>query len=1155
MFLRQITIRGFKSFADKTVLEFVPGVSVIVGPNGSGKSNLVDAISWALGEQGARALRGGHMADVIFAGTPSRPALGMAEVKLTIDNTTGKIPVAMSEIEISRTIFRSGESEYRVGNQVVRLMDVQELLSESGIGRALHTVVGQGQLEEVLLAKPEDRRKYIEEAAGVAKHRRRKERAERKLAGLDQDLLRLSDVLAELRRQLKPLQQQAEMATKHEKLTAEAEELSRKLAAARLRALLRERERRKEGWDRGLEERRLARARLDSLDGDVLAAADARAGAARALTDAEQTFRAAQADRQGAEAAFREAVDRETAARASLAGEAGRAARLDTVEADLRRVEEQLTRTLEDLTGRERELDDAEAAFREADQRRREIDEQRRRAGEEAASRRAEFDALRRSLAGADSEHARVSAELDDVRARIEAVEAERGTLEHDIETLDAQSSPLADERGRLEDERRKLSERIEELEEARRRMASRRDLLEARRQDIEETPGSRFLTAHKGRAVGLLRDLVHAEAGLERALVAALGPLADAVVYEDGDRALADATVGDGAIFAIASGGPVPLGLDDERKLLAAVDAEPSARGIASMVLRDVYVAGSVEEAAEKQRRHPQASFVTAEGVLVAPAVIHTARETDARVREIRAELQVLAHDLSATEQQLRPRRERLDEIALETEFLGQQLESADADITSAAERLSLLERDLAGLRKEEELLLHRLAAIDEGAAASRDRLAMLGPVEATELPRLPPIPQPPVQARVAVETLRRDRDAADHRLAQLRAERDELAATDPVQLRDDLATAEQARADAQERVRAADEAFAVANDAREAAATVEREAAEREAAVNKAWRDASTELDRLRETYEDEDRLRGDIERRIKEAERLIREGFEADPEALLGTLTEEDSVGSIEKRSELVQRRLALLGRVNLLATGEFEALQERHDFMQRELDDVRKARRDLLEVVAQVDREITETFTTAYRDVALQFERLVSELFPGGEGRLVLTDPANPLESGIEIEASPGRKRVKRISLLSGGERSLTALAFLFAIFTARPSPFYLMDEVEPALDDVNLHRFLRLVEGFAKESQVLIVTHQKRTMEIAGMLYGISLNTDGTTKVVAQRLEQPHSAIEEAAHREAERERAAAAFAAQSSADDEPVLEVPDGEVPQGEPVG
>jgi chromosome segregation protein len=288
------------------------------------------------------------------------------------------------------------------------------------------------------------------------------------------------------------------------------------------------------------------------------------------------------------------------------------------------------------------------------------------------------------------------------------------------------------------------------------------------------------------------------------------------------------------------------------------------------------------------------------------------------------------------------------------------------------------------------------------------------------------------------------------------------------------------------------------------------EREAAEAEARVNRSWREASTELDRLREKYEEDDRSRGDIERRIADAERMLREGFGADPTEALAELNDDDTVEGIAKRQELVQRRLGLLGRVNLLAVGELGAVQERHDFMQREIEDVRAARRDLLELIAQVDREITETFTTAYRDVAIQFERLVAELFPGGEGRLVLTDPATPLESGIEIEASPGRKRVKRISLLSGGERSLTALAFLFAIFTARPSPFYLMDEVEPALDDVNLHRFLRLVDGFAKDAQVLIVTHQKRTMEIAGMLYGISLNTDGTTKVVAQRMESSAS---------------------------------------------
>ncbi len=1106
MFLRSITIRGFKSFADKTVLEFVRGVSVIVGPNGSGKSNLVDAISWALGEQGARALRGGQMADVIFAGTPSRPALGMAEVKLVIDNEAGKIPVPMSEIEISRTIFRSGESEYRIGGQVVRLLDVQELLSESGIGRALHTVVGQGQLEEVLLARPEDRRRYIEEAAGIAKHRRRKERAERKLAGLDQDLLRLADVLTELRRQLKPLKQQAESAKKHEELTAEADALAGKLAAARLRALRRERERRKGGWDEGLDARRAARERLDALDAEVLAGADARADATTALAEAERGFRGAALDRERAEHTYRAAVDRETSARQALASEATIAARMDTVAAELSRVDGALGAVVADLERSEAELEAAEDAHRLAEDERHQIEEQRRRIGEEAASRRAEADAIRGTLASAEHEQERLSGSVEALRDRIATAEAARDEIEADIEHLDGQTAPLAERRRQLDDERRTLVDRIEALTEARVRMQARKDLLDARRRDIEETPGSRFLAAHGGRAVGLLKSLVRAEDGLQRALVAALGPLADAVVYDDGALALADAPTGDGAILAIAAGGPVPVGLAGERRLLAAVDADPAARGIVSTVLRDVYLAASVEEAADKQRAHPDASFVTAEGVLVGPAVIHTAREADVRLREILAELQVLAHDLSATDQQLRPRTARLEEIGGEVTFLQEQIDAADAEITAAAGRSTVAERELVAMRTEADLLTQRLAAVRESSTAARDRLAAMGPVADAVIPDLPPLPQAPIHLRVSVETLRRERITLDRRAHELRAERDELAAHDPVRLREELATAEAARVDAEAAVATADEAFAAATTAREAAAVAEREAAEREAAINKGWRDASTELDELRRRYEDEDRFRGDIERRIGEAERLLREGFQVDPDELVATLAEDDSVETIEKRQELVQRRLALLGRVNLLATGELESLQERHDFMQRELDDVRKARRDLLEVITQIDRQITEIFTSAYRDVAEQFERLIAELFPGGQGRLVLTDPADPLASGIEIEASPGRKRVRRISLLSGGERSLTAMAFLFAIFTARPSPFYLMDEVEPALDDVNLHRFLKLVEGFAAQSQVLIVTHQKRTMEIAGMLYGISLNSDGTTKVVAQRLD-------------------------------------------------
>ena len=479
----------------------------------------------------------------------------MAEVKLVIDNEAGLIPVPMTEIEVSRSIFRSGDSEYRINGKLVRLLDVQELLAESGIGRALHTVVGQGQLEEVLLSRPEERRKYIEEAAGIAKHRRRKERAERKLAGLDQDLLRLQDVMSELRRQLKPLKQQAEMAQKHETLTAKAEELSRKLAAARLRAMLQERDRRRSGWDEGLTLRQEARARLDALDGEVLAGADEQAGASRRLADAELRFRSAQAERSDADHAFRLTLDREASATQALASQAGRAARLDAIEAELSRAEGDMERVVRDLAGRERELEEAEAAFRDADQHRREVDELRRRAGEQAVGRRVEIEALERSISSGRARRApRRRAPGGPVERRRPARGAE--AIESEIEGLDGQTSPLAERRVALEEERRRATEKVEELEGIERRQQARLELLEARRRDIEETAGMRFLRSHRGRAAGVLRDLVRAETGLERALLAALGPLADAVVYEDRHEAIAAAPDGDGAILAIAAGG-----------------------------------------------------------------------------------------------------------------------------------------------------------------------------------------------------------------------------------------------------------------------------------------------------------------------------------------------------------------------------------------------------------------------------------------------------------------------------------------------------------------------------------------------------------------------------------------------------------------------
>jgi chromosome segregation protein len=1107
MFLRSLQIRGFKSFADKTVLEFAPGTSVIVGPNGSGKSNLVDAISWVLGEQGPRALRGGQMADVIFAGSPQRPALGMAEAKLVIDNSAGLIPVPMTEIEISRTIFRSGESEYRIGGQLVRLLDVQELLSESGIGRALHTVVGQGQLEEVLQARPEDRRTYIEEAAGIAKHRKRKERAERKLAGLDQDLLRLQDVLAELRRQLKPLKQQAEMAKRHEELAAEADALAVRLAAARLRDLLAERERRSGGWDEGLARRDQARQRLEALDERVQRAADERARAVWALQEAEARSTEAAAARSAAELELRHAVELESAAREALAAEAGRGARLAVLDEDLRRLEARLSEVASELEVRERELEEAEHGYEAATEARRAIEEERRRIAEQAAAHRAEMETLRRSLTSHERERSRLEESLGQVRERLAATLAERDRLTGDVERLDAATTPLSERRTELEHERHGLADRVSELEAALRGHEHRRDVLRARLEDLEETPGSRFLQGHGDRAVGLLGELVEAAEGWERALRAGLRSLADAVVYRDGEHAIADAPEGDGAILTIAGGGPAGFMLSGERTLLSIVAADPSVRGLVSTVLRDIYLAETLEEAAAKHAKHPKASFVTPEGVLVGPAVIRTVPQADSRAAEIRRELAVVEHDLAQTQAALRPKRERVEAIAVELQELAERIDDADARITRAAERIARIEGELAATGREEEFLSQRLAGMDDAAAAWRDSLAAAEPAR-HELPELPHAPELPFQARVAAETLRRDREALGSRLASVRAERDALASRDPDALREQVEVAGRDRASAEDRLASAQAVSETATAARNAAAEAERAATEDEAETNRLWREASAELERLRDAYEDEDRARGDLERRIRDAERLLREGHQRDPGEAVAELSEDDTAPSLERKAELVQRRLGLLGRVNLLAGGEFEAMQERYEFMQRELEDVRKARRDLLEVIQRVETEIVTTFEAAYRDVAAEFERLITELFPGGEGRLVATEPGDLLQTGIEIEARPGRKRVKRISLLSGGERALTAMAFLFAIFKARPSPFYLMDEVEPALDDVNLHRFITLVEGFARESQVLIVTHQKRTMEVAGMMYGVSMGKDGTSKVVAQRIEPP-----------------------------------------------
>jgi chromosome segregation protein len=1109
MFLRSLAIRGFKSFADKTVLEFAPGVSVIVGPNGSGKSNLVDAIAWVLGEQGPSALRGAQMADVIYAGSPARPALGLAQVTLVIDNEAGLIPVPDAEIEVGRVVYRSGESQYLIGGKSCRLMDIQELLSDTGIGRALHTVVGQGQLEDVLIARPEDRRQFIEEAAGIAKHRRRKERAVRKLSSLDQDLLRLQDVMAELKRQLRPLKQQAEAAGKYEKLNEESRSLAWRLAAARLRDLYNERETGRPAWEVGRARRMEAEARLTELDSEIAGLAERLAASEATLAEAETAEAETALTRVTAEEALREAVREEGEAKARLAEESGRSGRLFGLEEDTRSLQAQLAETASALEEKEGALAQAQTAFDEAERLRRVAEEARRDARERASVRRAELQALRRTLEISRTEQERLGVSLEEVRGREQAAQRLREELEEEIERLDAGATPGSDRLARLQREQDRLQGEAQTVEQRERHLDARRQALQARRTALAETPGRRFLRKRQGRSLGLLAELIRVDPGYEKALAAGLGPAADAVVYTEHDQAVADAPDSAGATLAVADehhgrGFVLP----GERTLFSVVHPDRRAAAAVASALRHVYLAADPAQALAKHRRHPGASFVTRDGVLVGPAVVRTAPTPTEEELEVRREEVAVDRDLGRVGRELSGKRQALAKLHVERAGLEEALRQADALITAAAEGMARTDSDLAALRREREILEHRMAGVEDHVGSASAVLGDDADADGeAQLDELPPIPEGPFPLQVEVEALRRESSRLEQALAGRREEAARLRDQDPAALRGvaEQTTARRKQAEAE---LGQAQAHAIESTARrEASARAVAEVRTAEAEANRSWREAAALLQRLRDEYEEQEQARRDVDRRLEAAESVLTEGHQRQPSEAVAALDDEDTPQSLQRRSDLVARRLALLGRVNLVAAEEYRELQDRHDFMHREIEDVKAARRDLQQVVREVDRKVVEIFDTAFTDVAAEFEALFTQLFPGGEGKLTLTDPDDLLGSGIEIEARPGRKRVKRLSLLSGGERALTALGFLFAIFRARPSPFYLLDEVEAALDDINLHRFLELIKGFAGSSQVILVTHQKRTMEAADVLYGVSMARDGASQVIAQRVSE------------------------------------------------
>ncbi len=1177
MHLSSLTLRGFKSFASSTTLRFEPGITVVVGPNGSGKSNVVDAIAWVLGEQGAKSLRGGKMEDVIFAGTAGRPALGRAEVVLTIDNSDGALPIDFSEVTISRTMFRNGGSDYAINGSPCRLLDVQELLSDSGIGREMHVIVGQGQLDAILHAAPEDRRAFIEEAAGVLKHRKRKEKALRKLEAMQINLNRLQDLTNELRRQLKPLGRQAEVARRASAIQAELRDSRLRLFADDLSQL-------QETLNAEVADETALLERRAKVEADVAAAAARESELEAAL--AAQTPRLARAQ----ETWYRLAGLRERLrGTASLAAErqrhvtiavdldvAGRdpdawRAEVDAIRVDEAAVARALVEDRARLDAAEAErsrlealLAEAEAALRAAHQARSDRREGRVRL-------QGEVNALRTRAAAAGDEIGRLTAAWEAAKARSSAAQAQFAALEAEVAGLDSGEVDLdavyeaaAATLAAAEENVTALQTEEHEVERQRSAAAARRDALAI---GLNRKDGSAALIAARHSLPGVLgsvAEVVTVDAGYETAVAAALGVAADAVAV----RSLADAAEAiallkrdDAGRAGLLVGGPaeradaapaLPAGA---RYAIDVVSAPELLRPALRRLLDRTALVADVAAARALVAALPEVRAVTSDGDVIGIGWSAGGSAAVPSLLEIRAahsEAEQLVADLGHRAERLRFALSAATEAAAaaqdEVDTALAELHESDARMAGVAERLGQLgaaarasageteryatgveeasaarDRDLAGLAALEARLAAAEAAPDdtEPDETERDRVdAMVVAARATE-----------VEARLAVRTGEERAHALAARIEQI-----EQAAAAEREAR------ERAAALARRRAREAVVAAAIATVTEQALAAIDRSlaaaAAERAAtdeqrmvtegellAIRATARERSGELEVLTGAVHRDEVARAEQRLRIESLETKVAEDFGIEPETLIAEYGPEVLVppapdapegseptaydrGEQEKRWRAAERALALLGKVNPLALEEFAALEDRHKFLSDQLEDLKASRRDLLVVIKEVDDRVEQIFRSAYEDVAREFEIVFAALFPGGAGRLVLTDPDDWLATGVEVEARPPGKKVKRLSLLSGGERSLTAIALLVAIFRARPSPFYVLDEVEAALDDRNLSRLVDLLAELKSASQLIVITHQKRTMEVADTLYGVSMRGDGITEVISQRLREP-----------------------------------------------
>jgi chromosome segregation protein len=1212
MHLQSLELLGFKSFADKTLLNFHEGVTAIVGPNGCGKSNVLDAVRWVLGEQSAKSLRGDEMADVIFNGSETRKPVGFAEVSLTFTDCAEELGIDWHDVRVTRRVYRDGNSEYLLNKTLCRLRDIQSLFADTGIGRAAYSMMEQGKIDMVLSSRPEDRRTVFEEAAGVTKYKTQKREALRKLEATEANLLRIGDIIKEVKRQIGSLQRQAGKARRYQALHDDLRVLDTHHSRKQLELLEAGLARCRAEIARLGESEGATRAKIDAGENDLaeqrhaLEAIDAEiAGSRSELQRLENEINAhrnrIQFNRQRAEE-LNELIER---SRNDIAGAETKRAQqgkeiqeanaliektseaLQTKEADLNKLTGRLSHLRAQRSEHESKLETLQHKASEIESRIADLEEEisglkiRRETTEE--SRRG----LDTGISNVEAARARIQDEIAAARAAAEILQtnldhyraavqtANENTRQHQQLVADTQKELATIERGQAEKESRleilrQLNEEGEGLEQG----------SQAVLKGLHPAVAGRIKPALAGALVANL----DVEKNFIPAIEAALGRNLQAVVLKDAQlapeiiSALKEKKLGQAALVIPQLGNSITKEHGKhapEKSLGWAIDKVKAPEPLASLVaqlLHNVAIFEQLDDALTAKKKHTEIAAATLGGELISTegVVFGGSRETSAdSLLERKARMSALDRECSEIRKQrdvllgkCNDARAALEKASSALEAARRDYETAEREKSDCDNRILFLTRELqegeqkqAQIRSEQTTLARQIQAADERIAKLEDELAgEQATLEATQGE------QEALQA--AQDDFAKGENEAMEQLTELRltvatgrqryehliAQRQPMSARD-AELAEAIATRQAEIANFEKRLATQAEESRTAESAIEkqsrqradieaALAALTEQRSERSTTMNEAESDLRTirnSLNDLRDSRSQEQVRQAELQLKIDNLTERVSRRYqinlrEFNPEqaafekTLRAQLKHNDKVeggapatpGSpelappdVEKLIGDLRTQLDNMGPVNLDAVHEYDELEQRYKFLDAQNNDLTNSRRELLDVIAQINSTTRKLFSDTFAQVRINFREMFEELFGGGRADLALLDESDPLNCGIEISAKPPGKQLQSVSLLSGGERSMVAVALLFAIYMVRPSPFCILDEVDAAMDEGNINRFIRVLERFIEQSQFIIITHNKRTIAKADVLYGVTMEERGVSKLVGMKLTASH----------------------------------------------